>query len=298
MTVKTQEIEINLKPLDENFGYHLRRVAVMCQTALSETLKELNLIPATSSIMLALNQNKNIIQLELARILGLQRTNISPLIISLEKQGFISRIEHDGRSQNLKLTEHGKQQIEPITALLKLHADECFSKVPKPQLKNLEFILNVSQRKLDKKFSTDDAKSINQQLSQKIQRTSSLSMSKLIKALALIELTPTSSSILILIHQNPGIIQSKIASILGIKTANISKLIREHKDKGRVTSTPKGRAQTLLLSDIGKALVKPIEETMFHHEKKFFGDNSSNEIIEGIAALKNIHQQLSESSKI
>jgi DNA-binding MarR family transcriptional regulator len=289
---KMQSSEFLYEPLEDHLGYQLRRAAVLLQADLTTTMKDLQLIPTTAAIMLVLAKNKNIIQMELSRILGLQRTNVSPLIINLEKHGFLSRSCHDGRSQYLQLTEQGLAQIKNIQTRLAQHTERCFSQLSASAMSNLAAAMESTLQNLDQQTSDTGALGINDQLSYQILRTSSLAMNKLVKSLAPLELIPSNASVMLMIATNPGIIQSDLGRRLGIKRANISTIISDFKDRDFIDVQSKGRAHLLFLNEKGQALVPEIEQMMAQHEQICFGQLDKTKTELTISALKCIRQQL------
>lgn len=292
MTAKVQSSEFLSEPLEDHLGYQLRRAAVLLQADLAATMKDLELIPTAAAIMLVLAKNKNIIQMELSRILGLQRTNVSPLIINLEKRGLLSRSFHDGRSQYIQLTEQGLEQITNIQTRLAQHTERCFSQLAESAMSNLAAAMESTLQNLDQQTAGSGTVGINDQLSYQILRTSSLAMNKLVKSLAPLKLIPSNASAMLMIAANPGIIQSDLGRRLGIKRANISTIISDFKDREFIDVQSKGRAHLLFLNEKGQALVSEIEQTMNHHEKICFSHLDKTKTEGTISALKSIRQQL------
>ncbi len=287
-----QSSECLYEPLEDHLGYQLRRAAVLLQADLTETMRDLQLSPTAAAIMLVLAKNKDIIQMELSRILGLQRTNVSPLIINLEKRGLLSRSSHDGRSQYLQLTQQGLEQIANIQTRLAQHTKRCFSQLSESAMSNLAEAMGSALQNLDQQNAGTGTAGINDQVSYQILRTSSLAMNKLVKSLAPLELIPSNASAMLMIASNPGIIQSDLGRRLGIKRANISTIISDFKERGFIDVQSKGRAHLLFLNEKGQALVPEIKQTMDRHEQICFSQFDKMKTEATIAALKSIRQQL------
>jgi DNA-binding MarR family transcriptional regulator len=292
MTLKAQDVEVLHDPLEDHLGYQLRRVAVLIQADLTNSMEDLQLIPTSAAIMLVLYKKTNIIQVELARILGLQRTNVSPLIINLEKRGFVNRVNQDGRSQYIELTDEGKAQIEHIVSRLEQHTIRCFSHLPAADLATLESLIAAALHDLDPQTVASIDSGITEPLSYQILRTSSLAMSRLVKNLASLQLIPSNASAILVIAANPGIIQSDLGRRLGIKRANISTIISEFSNRNLVDVKSSGRSHLLYLSEQGKMLVPEIQEIMKQHEQNCFGQLDQKNIRIAINALLAIRQQL------
>ncbi|MDG2091489.1 MAG: MarR family transcriptional regulator [Gammaproteobacteria bacterium] len=284
--------ELLQEPLENHMGYQLRRAAVLVQADLTAVLKELNLIPSAAFILLVLSNKKDLIQMELSNLLGIQRTNISPLIARLEKRGFLSRSSLDGRSHYLKLTGQGIKEIPRILDCLEQHAKNCFAHLSASKMSKLNKALKNTQHLIDQKVSNSEDVAVYRQLSFLIVRTSSFAMSKLVKELAPLGLTPSNASAMVMIANNSGIHQSKLGRSLDIKRANISTLISELKVQKLVNVQVKGRTQELSLSKKGQALVKRIAQILNQHETYFF--NHIKKPQELISSLSAIRQQLTK----
>jgi DNA-binding MarR family transcriptional regulator len=295
MLSESQAIEFLQEPLESHMGYQLRRAAVLIQADLTAALKELNLIPSAASILLVLANKKDVIQMELSHLLGIQRTNISPLIASLEKRGFLTRSSLDGRSHYVKLTNQGIKEIPRILDCHKQHAKNCFASLSAGESLKLNKALIITQQQLDQKVSNSEDAAVYRQLSFLIVRTSALAMSKLVKALAPLDLIPSNASALIMIAKNDGINQSKLGRSLGIKRANISTLVSELKTRNLVKVQIKGRTQELSLSDKGHTLVKQIAKILDRHETYCFSHiKNPQELINSLSAIRH---QLTKKKK-
>jgi len=285
-------IELLQEPLKNHMGYQLRRAAVLIQADLTTVLKELQLIPSAASILLVLSNKKELIQMELSNLLGIQRTNISPLIASLEKRGFLSRSSLDGRSHYVKLTGQGIKQIPLILDCLEQHEKNCFAQLSTSEISKLNKALKITQHLIDQKISNSEDVAVYRQLSFLIVRTSSLAMSKLVKELAPLGLIPSNASAMVMIINNPGVHQSKLGRSLGIKRANISTLISELKARKLVNVQVNGRTQELNLSEKGQALVKRVAQILNQHETYFFNHIKNPQ--ELISSLNAIRQQITK----
>lgn len=292
MLPESLAVEFLQDPLENHIGYQLRRAAMLIQAELTLALKELDLIPGAASILLVLANKKDFIQMELSHLLGIKRTNISPMVVSLEKRGLVSRSSLDGRSQYVKLTDQGVKQIPKILLCLEQHAKNSFSRLSGNELEELNKALKFTQGLLDPKVLNSEGVAEYQHLSFLIVRTSSLAMSKLVKKLAVLDLIPSNASAMIMISNNSGINQSNLGRSLGIKRANISTLISELKARKLVNIQAKGRTQELSLSEAGHSLVNQIAQILEQHETYCF--SHINIPKEFIASLIAIREQLTE----
>lgn len=292
MLPESDATEFLQDPLETHIGYQLRRAAMLIQADLTAAFKELDLIPGAASVLLVLANKNDVIQMELSHLLGIKRTNISPMVVSLEKRGLVSRSSFDGRSQYVKLTDQGVKQIPKILLCLEQHAKYCFSRLSSNELGELNKALKFTQGLLDPKVLNSEEVAEYQHLSFLIVRTSSLAMSKLVKKLAVLDLIPSNASAMLMISNNSGINQSNLGRSLGIKRANISTLISELKARKLVNIQAKGRTQELSLSEAGHSLVKQIAQILEQHENYCFSHiNKPKEFISSLVAIR---EQLTE----
>lgn len=280
------------EPLESHVGYQLRRAAMLIQADLTIELKELNLIPSAASILLVLADIKDVIQMDLSQLLGIKRTNISPMVVSLDKRRLVSRSSLDGRSQYVELTEQGNNLIPKILLCLERHSENFLSNISSKDVLALTKALNLTQGLLDPKVVNSENTTGYRHLSFLIIRTSSLAMSKLVKDLATLDLIPTNASAMMMIVNNPGINQSNLGRRLGIKRANISTLISGLKARKLVNTQVKGRTQKLSLSEAGLSLVKLIAQILEQHERYCFAHINEPKKITGL--LLAIREQLAK----
>jgi DNA-binding MarR family transcriptional regulator len=100
--------------LNQLLGYNLRRASVLCMTHLAELLKPWNLSPTEFSILLAIEGRDDVTQALLCRSLSVKGANMTPMISSLEKQGFVKRAEDPGdRRKPIILMTPAAQRLMP-----------------------------------------------------------------------------------------------------------------------------------------------------------------------------------------
>lgn len=108
-----------------------------------------------------------------------------------------------------------------------------------------------------------------------LRRASNHVMGVLAEHLATVDLTVVETSILILIDRNPGIFQSDIGRMLGMKRANVAPLAAalERRKLLRRTS-PEGRLVGLSTTQNGRLLAARAETIMQENDERLFGDLS------------------------
>lgn len=111
---------VDLGPLSESVGYALQRAQLASRTAVVAALAEVDLSPARFSVLNVIERNRGLSQADTCAALGIQATNITPLLHDLERRGLIARrISPTSRRTNmLELTPAGKTLLERA---LRLH---------------------------------------------------------------------------------------------------------------------------------------------------------------------------------
>ena len=103
-----------------------------------------------------------------------------------------------------------------------------------------------------------------------LRRASAAMMGDLGDALYGIALRPVEATILILVGDNPGCIQSDLGRVLGIKRANMVPLIAALAGRGLIIKSPvDGRSLALSLTPAGEAMRTEAEAMMDAHEARF-----------------------------
>ena len=102
-----ESIELDIKTL----GYYLDRALCVMIKRLNKELKGVNLKFQHSdfTVMKVLSEIDSINQSHLARILGKEKSGIGKTLKSLEKEGYIKRCALNGCTNNVSLTEKGKE---------------------------------------------------------------------------------------------------------------------------------------------------------------------------------------------
>jgi DNA-binding MarR family transcriptional regulator len=106
-------------------------------------------------------------------------------------------------------------------------------------------------------------------LGYELRRTSAAVMSSLSEALAPLELRPSEASLLSIIAENPGCIQSEIGRALRAQPANLVPLVTKLAAAGYIERDRReGRAIALHLTARGAELARMVQETFAKHETR------------------------------
>jgi DNA-binding MarR family transcriptional regulator len=121
-----------VNPIEDMLGYQLRRASLVTLAALGEAFEAVGLRLTEAIILRFVEANPGCNQAEIGRALGVQRTNMVPIVGALVKAGLISRKAADGRTHALYLTENGAALTGKITALALEHENHFFGDIDAP----------------------------------------------------------------------------------------------------------------------------------------------------------------------
>ena len=96
-------------PLDNFLGYQLRRAAFATLSALVDAFDGLGVSNTEGVIIRFVHTNPGCTQADIARAIGVKRTNMVPIINGLMVKGLLERAPADGRSHSLYLTDAGSE---------------------------------------------------------------------------------------------------------------------------------------------------------------------------------------------
>lgn len=129
-----EAVELDLAELSGALGYALRRAQLAVFEDFTARFAALDLTPAQFSVILVIGLNPGRKQTEIARSLGIQRTNFVVMLDHLERRGLAERRRSaaDGRSHAIFLTEAGSalldkarlMQVEQERALVEAVGEE------------------------------------------------------------------------------------------------------------------------------------------------------------------------------
>ncbi len=111
---------MDLGPLGELVGYHLRRAQLTILSAFATAMADVELSPSRFGVLNVIDRNPGLSQADACAALGIQPTNITPLLHDLERRGLVARrtTPTNRRTKRLELTAAGKRCLEDA---LRLH---------------------------------------------------------------------------------------------------------------------------------------------------------------------------------
>jgi DNA-binding MarR family transcriptional regulator len=115
-----------LDPLEDLLGYQLRRASMAMMIPLVEAFGTLGLRLTEAVIIWFVQANPGCNQGEIGRALGIQRTNMVPIVAGLVEDGLIEREAADGRTHALSLTAKGKTMQNRIARAARDHEQAFF----------------------------------------------------------------------------------------------------------------------------------------------------------------------------
>ena len=122
------------EPLLGLTGYVLRRASIAALAEFTQRLAPLELRPIDATLLILLDAVPQITHSEVAETLGLQRSNLVPVVVALQKRGLLERKRIDFRSEGLALTPDGRALLNKARRIITRHEDDLMERVP-PELR-------------------------------------------------------------------------------------------------------------------------------------------------------------------
>jgi DNA-binding MarR family transcriptional regulator len=109
--------------VDQQIGYLLRRASAAMSADYAAAAGPGALRPVQVSMLSVVGANPGIGQSELGATLGIQRTNVAPLVVQLTESGLLDRRPSptDGRRVELHLTDAGREALDAGRELIADH---------------------------------------------------------------------------------------------------------------------------------------------------------------------------------
>lgn len=112
-------------------GYALRRASAAVMAEVANNLRPLGLRPVEATALLVIWSKPGATQSDIGRMLNIQRANMTPLAIGLERNGLVHRDKADGRSRGLVLTEKGKAAAAKVQKAFEASDRSIAERIPK-----------------------------------------------------------------------------------------------------------------------------------------------------------------------
>ena len=125
MKKELEPMELDIKTL----GYYIDRALCVMIKRLNKELRVENLKYQHSdfTIMKILSEVDSINQSHLAKILGKEKSGVGKTLKSLEKEGYIQRSSLNGCTNNVRLTEKGKEILPLLNKIADRVTERAFT---------------------------------------------------------------------------------------------------------------------------------------------------------------------------
>jgi DNA-binding MarR family transcriptional regulator len=117
-------------PLTRLPGYVLRRASASAVAELNQRLRPLDLRHAEAACLLLIDETPGLTQSSIGRLLEIQRSNMVPFVLRLERRGLVMRRKVDGRSQGLVLTAFGRAVLAKARRIVETYELALIRRVP------------------------------------------------------------------------------------------------------------------------------------------------------------------------
>jgi DNA-binding MarR family transcriptional regulator len=130
--------------LESLVGYCLRRASNLVMADFMTAVGGLGLRPALFAMLAVARENPGINQSALGRALGIQRTNLVPLIAELDDRGLIERrpAAHDRRALAIHLTDAGETLLTEAEGRIRPHEERMLQRLTARERASLRDMLN------------------------------------------------------------------------------------------------------------------------------------------------------------
>lgn len=123
-TTPNGRADINLGPLAEWIGFHLRLAQTASFQAFAQEARNLDLPrPGWFATLLLIGENPGITQTRLSLANGCDKSTLTPVLRLLARRGLVRRVQasHDRRNFHLSLTGAGKKTLRDLLACARRH---------------------------------------------------------------------------------------------------------------------------------------------------------------------------------
>ncbi|WP_420385298.1 MarR family winged helix-turn-helix transcriptional regulator [Roseivirga sp.] len=119
--------------LNNNLGYNLYRAYLLFHRELIRALKAYAVTPEQWQVLIILWNHGSVTPTEISRVTLQDLPSISRMLVRMEKNGWIERVENedDGRSFHVQLTEKGRKSKNEMIIAFDNHFSGFLNEVPK-----------------------------------------------------------------------------------------------------------------------------------------------------------------------
>jgi DNA-binding MarR family transcriptional regulator len=142
---------VNLGPLDELVGYHLRRASAAVGSDYFRSVEPGGMRQVLFGVLSVISANPGINQGNVGRALGIQRPNMVALVNELTGHGWVERSVDtvDRRAFVLNLTPAGEAAVANVLALIRVHEERMVKDLNAQERRTLIRLLSRIEAKGD-----------------------------------------------------------------------------------------------------------------------------------------------------
>lgn len=128
---------IDIGPLENILGFHLRMANVALYHDFSKAMEDLGLTQKQVAVLELIAQNEGASQIDIAAALGMDRATMMSLINRLEDRKSVARRPSpvDRRRQQLILTDEGREILDACRRLIAAHEQKFTGRFSSDELK-------------------------------------------------------------------------------------------------------------------------------------------------------------------
>jgi len=108
-------------PMAHRLGYLLRRASSAMMADLGGALTPFGVSPVEATVLAVIGANPGCTQSDIARLLGIKRANMVPIVSRLGAEGLVEKTPMNGRSSALRLTAAGESRHRAVEAAMDRH---------------------------------------------------------------------------------------------------------------------------------------------------------------------------------
>ena len=127
--------------LEKSLGFKIYRTANKINNKYNKILQEYDIAPEQRATLEIIKYEKDVNQTKIAEILGKDKTTISRTLSSLEKKDFITKVQSDKRTNQIKLTSKAEEMLEKSASIVKDFREKLKTNLDETEIKTLVELL-------------------------------------------------------------------------------------------------------------------------------------------------------------
>lgn len=127
--------------LEKSLGFRINRTANKINNKYNKILQEYDIAPEQRATLEIIKYEKDVNQTKIAEILGKDKTTISRTLSSLEKKDFITKVQSDKRTNQIKLTSKAEEMLEKSASIVKDFREKLKTNLDETEIKTLVELL-------------------------------------------------------------------------------------------------------------------------------------------------------------